>query len=812
MTKTLRADRGLSYAWGLVLLALLSQPSARADETTPAPAATTTAAPAAQTATAAPVAQTTSLAPAAGTAAAPVAETVAAPAAASAVSSSAFVSQAAKPAETAPQIAAAAGNEDIVLDGSLDEPAWQTAPVLSLTQQNPHPGADTPYVTTVKVLRGVDHIYFGIVCKDPDPSKIAIHTLQRDADQSSDDNIMIILDTFSQKKLAYVFQVNAGGAKADGLISPGYVNNNSNTPTVDYSWNGYWDAAVKRTADGWTAEVRINTQSLQFDSHNPNWGLNVSRYVPRDLMTLAWSGINLNANPTNLQWEGKLTDVQGLNQGSGFEFDPYAVTEYSDTKHDTESFSGFDLKYNFTPELAGLFTYHTDFSESQANSLNVSASPYPQSISETRAFFLDGTNIFTFSHNLGQAFIPFYSRTIGLVNGATVPVDEGVKLLGHNDDWTVGVLDTQMAGTDQSYGTNLFAGRAVYNVDSQWRVGTLVTHGDPTGGDPASGGVIGKSDNTLTSFDSTWSSSTFQGDKNLNVSGWVGRSSGENLPSGTPTGYGFDVEYPNDLWYADLNYNLFGGALNPGLGFIQRPGTHQTNGTLTWQPRPGPDSPFPWVRQFFENLNWNYVTGMDGKVQSDDWSVNPIQFTAQNGWHANFQVSWNHEVLAAPYEIVPNVTIPAGSYKFVSTHGNWSSPTADAFVFSGSEEVGDLYDGHYKDFFPNVAWAAPGGHFNMSLLSGILWIYTPQGNGILRVTELTAGYSFTPDLTLSTLTQYNNVSHTTSENAILQWNIAPDRTFYAVWNHGLTLNPNLLQGQQTITGNVVLVKMVWGFY
>ncbi len=690
----------------------------------------------------------------------------------------------------------------IVLDGELNEPAWRTAPVITLTQQNPHPGGATPFATTVRILRGRHHLYFGIACDDPHPKKIEVHTLQRDGDQSSDDNVMIVLDTFEQHKLAYVFQVNAGGAMADGLISPGYNNQNSNTPSVDYSWNGYWRATVRRTRSGWTAEIAIDTQSLQFNNKNAIWGLNLSRYVPRDLLTLAWSGINLNATPTNLQWEGELTGIRNLNQGSGFEFDPYLVTEYNDSKHDTASWTGFDLKYNITPELAGLFTYHTDFSEAQANSLQINASPYPQSISETRQFFLDGANIFTFSHNLGQNFIPFYSRSIGLVNGETVPLDEGVKLLGHTDGWTLGLLDTQMAGNNISNSTNLFAGRAVYNINNQWRVGTLITHGDP----------LGQSSNTLASFDSTWSTSTFGGDKNLNISGWGARSSGSDLPSGTPNGYGLDLEYPNDLWYADFNYNFYGDALDPALGFIQRPGTKQTSMDVTYQPRPPASSTFAWVRQFFFNANWYYVTGLDNRVQSNDWSFNPIQFTTQNGWHWNAQISTNHEVLASPYEIVPGVTIPTGSYNFVTSHVNMSSPSANPLVLGFSGEAGNIYNGHYHDFFPNLSWAAPGGHFTTSLLSGVLWIYTPQGNGIVRVSELNLGYSFTPELTLSTLTQYNNISHNTSENAILQWNIQPDRILYVVWNHGLTLNPNLLQGQQTITGNTVVVKLTWGFY
>ena len=690
----------------------------------------------------------------------------------------------------------------ITLDGVLDEPAWQGAQVLTLTQQNPHPGAPTPYTTTVRILHDANHIYLGISSTDPDPSKLAIHTLQRDADQSADDNVMVVLDSFGQKKLAYVFQVNAGGAMADGLISPGYNNPNSNTPTVDFSWNGYWDAAVKRTTGGWTAEIRINTQSLQFSGDNALWGLNVSRYVPRDQLTLAWSGINLNASPTNLQWEGRLTDMQGMDQGLGLEFDPYAVTQYSDTKHDTESYTGFDLKYNFTPALAGLFTYHTDFSESQANSLNVSASPYPQTIPETRAFFLDGANIFTFSHNLGSSFIPFYSHSIGLVGAETVPLDEGLKLLGHSSDWTLGVLDTQMAGTDVSHGTNLFAGRAIYNVNSEWRVGGVMTHGDP----------LGVSDNTLTSFDSTWSTSTFQGDKNLNVSGWAGRSSGNGLPAGTPDGYGFDLEYPNDLWYADLNYNLFGDALDPGLGFIQRPGTKENDVVVTWQPRPTADGSLSWVRQFFEGANWFYVTGLDNRVQSNDWHINLISFTTQGGWQWKLEPIIEHEVLATPYPILPSVTFPTGSYHTTTYALAINTPSANPLVFAWYSQIGQLYNGDFDALYPTLAWAAPGGHFNVNFQPGWFWIRSPQGNGVLRTATLNLNYSFTPNLTLGTLTQYDDITHGYSENAILQWNIQPDRTFYAIWNHGLTTNPNLLQGQQTAAGNTLTVKLVWGFY
>lgn len=685
--------------------------------------------------------------------------------------------------------------------GSLpNQAAWLAAPIITLTQQNPNPGAPTPFATTVRILRGQQHLYFFIVCTDPDPSRIGVHTMRRDGDQSGDDNVMIVLDPFGQQKLAYVFQVNAGGAMADGLISPGYLNATTNTP-VDYSWNGYWRAVEKRTATGWIAEIAIDTQSLQFDGRRNSWGLNINRYVPRDQLTLAWSGINLNASATNLQWEGALNGMQGLSQGSGFEFNPYGVAGYhSDTEQSTAFKGGFDLKYNFTPELAGLFTYHSDFSEAQANTLAATLSPYAQSIPETRQFFLDGANIFTFGHNLGQNFIPFYSRNIGLVNGETVPLNEGVKLLGHVDQWTLGMLDTQIGGSDLSSPTNLFVGRALYNISNQWRVGTLVTHGDP----------LGKSDNTLASFDSTWSNSHFHGDNTLNVSAWGARSYGNALPAGSPIGYGVDVAYPNDLWWMDFSYNYYGSGLDPGLGFVQRPGTKQTYLDINWQPRPASDSLFSWVRQFDIFGTYRYVTDLDNRVESEEWSFYPIQFTTQNGWSTYLSVHPTFERLSSPYEIVPDVEIPIGTYHFTYMTGAVSTPSSNPWGVTLEVEKGDLYSGHYEASNPALTWASRSGKFSASL--DPIWIefWSPQGNGSVRAERLEVSYSFTPNVTLSDLIQCNNISHSTSVFARLQWYLRPNRVLYVVLNHGLTLNPNLLQGRQTITGNSVVVKLMWG--
>ncbi|HEV7163796.1 MAG TPA: carbohydrate binding family 9 domain-containing protein [Gammaproteobacteria bacterium] len=700
-----------------------------------------------------------------------------------------------------------------MVDGNLDADVWRTAPSIELQQQNPHPGQPTAFRTEVRVLRDDDHLYFGITCIDPELSKIAVHTLQLDGDQSNDDAISIVLDAFGRKKLAYVFQVNAAGAMADGLLSPGSVSagnassgqsssgNSGQNGVVNYYWNGYWQAVVRHTATGWTAEIVIDTRSLQFDSRGSVWGFNVARYVPREQLTLVWSGINLNASVFNLQWEGTLSDVGGLQQGNGFEFDPYGLAKYDDARPGTTTKGGFDLKYDFTPELAGLFTYNTDFSEAPAVLQQSNTTRFALFTPEQRSFFLNGSNIYDFSHNLGQNFVPFDSQRIGLIGADVVPLDEGVKLFGQAGPWTVGILDTQMGSTGVSSAANLFAGRASYNVSDEWRVGMLATHGDPTGA----------SDNTFSGFDSTWSTSTFAGDKTLNVSGWAGHSSG-NLNPGNANGYGFDVEYPNDLWNADLNYNYYGDALDPALGFLPRPGTKQYYGQLNYQPRPDVNGSLGWIRQFLIDTNYTFVTGLDDHVQSENFNVYPVKFVTQTGWGFVSQLNYEYDSIPAPFSLLPNVAIPTGNYGGPAWALHLNSPQSKETWLLLATSGGRLYDGKYKVWRAELFTSNADGSLTADLMSHDYYFYMAAGHGTERLITATVTYSFTPDLSLGTLAQYNNIRRGIGTNMRLQWRIEPNRYLYCIWNHGVAPTSDVTAPVPDPHGNQLIVKMVWGFY
>src|SRR5258706_11164812 len=211
-------------------------------------------------------------------------------------------------AETPPEVNIGRARGPLTLDGRLDEADWQAAGVIgSLTQANPHPGEPTRFPTEVRLLRDDDNLYVGITCGEPEPGKIAIHTLQRDGDLGGDDQLTLVFDTFGDGRTGFFFRINAAGTRKDGLISQG--------GDVNFDWDGVWDAKTRIDGGSWTAEFRFPAQTLRFKPGLDRWGLNVERQVAREQLLLRWAGISLNAYVTNLKWTGHLNGVDGLLQG-----------------------------------------------------------------------------------------------------------------------------------------------------------------------------------------------------------------------------------------------------------------------------------------------------------------------------------------------------------------------------------------------------------------------------------------------------------------------------------------------------------------
>lgn len=682
----------------------------------------------------------------------------------------ALISQVAN-AAVPPVISAGRVTDKIRIDGVLDEPEWNGAGNISdLTQQDPRPGVSTPFMTEVSVLVDDQNLYIGITCQDPDPGAIAIHTMQHDGNFYGD-KVALVFDTFGDQRRGYYFEVNAAGARRDGLVSG----------SEDFStdWDGIWDVRTRRTQKGWTAEIRIPAQTLRFTPGAEHWGFNVQRWVARDRIMLRWSGTSLDASFYDLRRAGLLKGMAGLQQGKGLSISSYNLVRYeADLEADNTTISwddGLDITYNLTPGLTTVLTLNTDFAETDVDSRQVNLTRFPLFFPEKRSFFVEGSNMFSFGTGLGHDFIPFFSRRIGLFDGNQVPLYGGVKLLGQVNKWSIAALDAYMRDSDSSERTNLLAGRVTYDITNSLSLGSILTNGYPDG----------VHENTLAGFDALWQTSTFAGDKNLSIGEWIAWSGGDNSDNtdGQPTGWGLKLDYPNDLWDLFFIYKEFGDGLNPALGFLPRPGTRWFQGGGAYQPRPI-GGLFDWVRQFYFELYMTYVEDLDGRTES--WRVFTAPFNAQSesGEHFEGNIAPQFERIDEPFEISDGIVIQPGEYQFTrfrleaqsSRHRLWRVGTTVWF--------GEFYTGRLTQWESFITFTSPRGHLQLELQSENDFGYLPEGDFIQRLSQLKIAYAFTPDHILSSYTQYDSESRNLGTNTRLRWTIRPGNDLYVVWNHG----------------------------
>ena len=340
---------------------------------------------------------------------------------------------------------------------------------------------------------------------------------------------------------------------------------------------------MRRTADGWTAEVAVSAGSLRFRPGLASWGLNVERFVARDRLTLRWAGASLDAQLGDLRRVGALGGVAALRQGVGLAVAPYALgrTEQHDGSDGrlARGDAGFDLSYNLTPQLGTVLTVNTDFAETEVDARQINLTRFSLFFPEKRPFFLEGSNLFAFGSGLEETFIPFYSRQVGLVRGRVIPLGAGLKLLGRTGPFALSLLDVETGSSPAAPTANLFAGRITWDLDAHLRVGALATRGDPQSERGATNSPASTPFGRPPASRGTRTSPSPPGQPRATAT----------CRMGGPQGWGARVDYPNDLWDVSLQFVEFGDALDPALGFLPRPGPPQLSGGLAYQPRPQED-------------------------------------------------------------------------------------------------------------------------------------------------------------------------------------------------------------------------------
>jgi hypothetical protein len=330
-------------------------------------------------------------------------------------------------------------NEDAVtIDGRLDEAVWRRAArLVGFSQYQPVDGRAAEEPTEVLVWYAPDAIYFGIRARELHGDVVRATQANRD-NISSEDHVQILLDTYNDRRLAFLFGVNALGVQQDGTRSDqfgggaggrsatggGNQNINPLDGNVDLNPDYVFESRGRLVDGGYEVEIRIPFKSIPYqDRQEQAWGINVLRRVQHTGFQDVWTPA-VRANASFLGQAGTLEGLRDLRRGLVMELTPTATARLDGRRqsagwsYDEDGEFGLDARWGIRQNLSLTATWNPDFSQVEADVGQVLLNErfalfYP----EKRPFFLDGLELFDTPNQL------IYTRSIIAPRG-------GAKLAG----------------------------------------------------------------------------------------------------------------------------------------------------------------------------------------------------------------------------------------------------------------------------------------------------------------------------------------------------------------------------------------------
>jgi hypothetical protein len=667
------------------------------------------------------------------------------------------------------------------IDGRLDEPIWATSDSIDdFRQREPRTGVPATQRTVVRVVRDAAALYIAVRCFDSDARRVRASQLRRDADLSSDDNVQLLLDSFDDRRSAFLFGTNPSGAMWDAQFS--------GVDDLNENWNGIWEVAVSRDSAGWTAEFRIPFQTLRFHAGTTTtFGFNARRLIRRSNEEDLWRSYGRAQGLYHLDNEGTLTDLGELHRPHDLQLFPYVLGRAVASEHDSvggmiaggsiEGKAGVDAKLAITPTLTADVTANTDFAQVEADQQVINLTRFPFFFPEKRQFFLESSGLLDYG-TPGMLQL-FYSRRLGLdPDGAPVPILAGGRIYGRVGPWQLGVLDAQTGAGDRA---NDAVVRVTHDLFDRSYIGAMGTLRAGPGGQGVqrAGGLDLDLPLVVRGM-------------NLEPKIYVAGSRTPGVP-GTPLAWRISTDNPNDLFDNFVSLYRIDRAFAPPLGFVRRTGIWETTGHLDFTPRPGALG----IRQLditFPIPSWDIIANETGSpLRSGDWQTAWFEWRVlggdrQNGDH--FEVNLQR-LLDAPtdsFEIFRDVRVAPGRYWWSRTELQYfmspGRPVSLGAVVSG----GRFYDGHSTELELTAVWHG-GGHVIASTDLTRTAARLPAGTftAVLSATRLE--YDFDPRTSLLAFVQYDNENRRVDFNVRFHWIPVIGDDLFLVWNSGYTTDP-----------------------
>ena len=675
-----------------------------------------------------------------------------------------------------PTVAAVRVTKAPDIDGHLIDEAWSYAkPAGEFLQKEPKQNIPHSQRTEFRVLYNNDTLFVGVWCFDTQARNIIAHTMERDVMMRYEDMVNITLDTFQDRRNGYIFTVNPNGARSDATVS--------NNTSRNSEWDGAWRAKSKKHAWGWSIEVAIPFKSLSFDEKNDSWGINIYRNIGRFGERGQWANSRRISRSYHVSGCGDLTGLHGLRQGIGLDITPYATgkyrKDYDSRDSDLLGDFGFDVRYRLTPSLTALASINTDFAETEIDTRQVNFTRFPLFFPEKRQFFLEDSGIFGFGggessrrrsrDSSDTLLMPFFSRRIGLSSkGQITPIQFAGKVTGRIKDYNIGLLNAVVEGDDHP--RNAFVGRVSRNVFEQSSFGFLTTVGDPNSDEM----------NSVTGIDFQYRNTDFMGGHTFEANLYALGSYSEDLGGLEPT-------WATNAKLYDRNIELsasvmeIGNDFNPAMGFVRRRGTRRHMLEAEFTPY---FEEISWLRNTRHGYEAELYTDLGNDVVNTKQTFNLASLSFESQEMLSLSVSHHTDRPNKDFDISDGTVIPAGNYDWWDARLSLNTGLYRKFAAANSYTVGSFYDGDRQQLSSTLVYR-PTNRISLMLDYSLNLIDWEQfKDSTINLISGRIQYSFTPDLTLFNLIQYDDISNSIGVNSRLQWEYKPGAKMFFVVNQG----------------------------
>jgi hypothetical protein len=665
----------------------------------------------------------------------------------------------------------------VQVDGWSDEPAWAAIEPIGMVMFQPNHGGEPSERTEIRVAHDGHFLYVAARLYDSDPGGIRATSLRRDDGSLTNDWFAFNLDTFGDGQDAVSFAVTPAGVRTDLTYSDPRA-------AINFNWNTFWDAAVRRTEDGWFAELRIPFSSLRFEERDGEvWmGMSAWRGIARKSEISVFPAI-----PNQWGFIGvlKASQMQPVRLEDVRSRRPLYATPYvlggaghtallndASTAYDRMPNSvrdvGLDLKYGITSHLTLDLTANTDFAQVEADDQQVNLTRFSLFFPEKRQFFQDRASVFEFA--TGGSDRLFYSRRIGLVAGRPVPLHGGARLVGRAGAWDVGLLSMQSAAVDglasENFGV-LRVRRPVLNPTSS--IGGIVTS------------RRGATDNLVYGLDGL----VHLGGQDYVTLNWAQSFTADREATALDRSLmraRWERRGIDRLRYA-LAVSRVGPGFDPALGYLQRGDHIRLGDRISYGWRPGEASRLR--RHALQVEGYAYLRSAD-RVTESAALLPSWRLETKSGHELVVSATLHHEALSSAFSLADGVTVPAGTHRFSGASLQYVASDAALRRMGATLEVGQFYDGRRVAVGVTPTWNVSrhlelGGAYQANRVE----FHERDESLTAHLARLRARVMLDTRLSGAAFVQYNNSSNTISTNLRIRFNPREGNDLYLVYNEGL---------------------------